>query len=70
MHNIIRALRKEKGLTQQQVADYLNLARSAYTHYESGRNKLNVDVIVKLAHFYRVRYEVLLGEEAVEEETL
>jgi len=63
MHNIIRALRKEKGLTQQQVADYLHLDRSTYAYYESGRNKLNVDIIVKLAHFYQIRYAVLLGPE-------
>jgi len=68
MHDIIRALRKEKGLTQQQVADYLNLDRSTYAYYESGRSKLNADIIVKLAHFYRVRYEVFLGAEAVEED--
>jgi len=70
MHNIIRALRKEKGLTQQQVADYLNLDRSTYAYYESGRSKLNTDIVVKLAHFYRIRYEVLLGTEAVQEDEL
>ena len=55
MHNIIRKLRKEKGLTQQQVADHLHLDRSTYAYYESGRSKLNADIIVKLAHFYQVR---------------
>jgi len=68
MHDIIRALRKEKGLTQQQVADHLNLDRSTYAYYESGRSKLNTDIVVKLAHFYRVRYAVLLGPEPVQED--
>jgi len=63
MHNTIRELRKEKGLTQQQVADHLHLDRSTYAYYESGRSKLNVDIIVKLAHFYQVRYALFLGEE-------
>jgi len=67
MHDIIRALRKEKGFTQQQVADYLHLDRSTYAYYESGRSKLNADIIVKLAHFYQIRYEVLLGAEPVQE---
>ena len=68
MHNITRALRKEKGLQQQQMADYLHLDRSTYAYYESGRSKLNADIIVKLAHFYQVRYAVLLGEEPGQEE--
>jgi len=68
MHNIIRALRKEKGLTQQQVADYLHLDRSTYAYYESGRSKLNADIIVRLARFYQIRYAVLLGDEPVSEE--
>jgi len=61
MHGIIRALRKEKGLTQQQAADYLHLDRSTYAYYESGRSKLNADIIARLAHFHQIRYEVLLG---------
>ena len=65
MHKIIRALRKEKGLTQQQVADHLQIDRSTYAYYESGRTRLNIDIIVKLAHFYQIRYEVLLGSEPV-----
>ena len=63
MHEIIRKLRKEKGLTQQQVADHLGVDRSTYAYYESGRSKLNIDVIVQLAHFYQIRYAVLLGPE-------
>ena len=65
MHEIIRKLRKEKHLTQQQVADYLEVDRSTYAYYESGRSKLNIDIIVKLAHFYQVCYATLLGPEPV-----
>ena len=65
MHEIIRKLRKDKGLTQQQVADHLGIDRSTYAYYESGRSKLNVDVIVKLAHFYQIRYAAFLGPEPV-----
>ena len=63
MHEIIRKLRKERSLTQQQLADRLSLDRSTYAYYESGRSKLNIDVVVKLAHFYQVPYAVFLGPE-------
>jgi len=62
MYEIIRKLRKEKCLTQQQVADHLEVDRSTYAYYESGRSKLTIDVAVKLAHFYKVRYAVIIGK--------
>ena len=34
---IIKNLRVEKGLTQQKVADYLNIDRSNYSKYERGK---------------------------------
>ena len=63
MHNIIRKLRKERGLTQQQVADHLGIDRSTYAYYESGRARVNIDVVIKLAHFYKVSYATLFGPE-------
>ena len=62
MHEKIRELRKEKGLTQQQVANHLNLDRSTYAYYESGRSRLNIDVVVKLAHFFQVSYATIIGQ--------
>ena len=61
MHETIRKLRKEKSLTQQQVADHLGIDRSTYAYYESGRTRLNIDVIIKLAQFYHVSYATIIG---------
>ena len=63
MHKVVRRLRKESGMTQQQLADYLHVDRSTYAYYESGRTKLSIDVMVKLAHFYRVSYTEFLWPE-------
>jgi len=65
MHEIIRNLRKERGLTQQQVAAHLGIDRSTYAYYESGRSKASIAVVVKLAHFYQIRFATLLGPEPV-----
>ena len=65
MHDVIRNLRKENNLTQQQVADYLGIDRSTYAYYESGCSRLNIGIVVKLAHFYQVSYSTLLGPEPV-----
>ena len=65
MHDTIRKLRRERNLTQQQVAEYLGIDRSTYAYYESGRSKLNIDLVVKLAQFYRVPYATFFGPEPV-----
>ena len=62
MHQKIRELRKEKGLTQAQVANELNIDRSTYAYYESGRTRLNIDVVVKLAHFFQVSFATIIGQ--------
>jgi transcriptional regulator with XRE-family HTH domain len=61
MREIIRQLRLERNLTQREVAEYLQIDRSTYTYYESGRTQINVHVVIKLAHFYQVSYATLLG---------
>jgi len=61
MHDILRKLRSEKNLTQQQVADYLQVGRTTYTHYESGYTPIDIPTMVRLAHFYNVSYAALIG---------
>lgn len=36
---VLKALREKQGLSQQQVADYLNVNRTAYVKYETGKSK-------------------------------
>jgi len=62
MHEKLRELRKAKGLTQEQVANHLNIDRSTYAYYESGRTKLNIDVVVKMAHFFQVSFATIIGQ--------
>ena len=64
MHdNTIRRLRKERRMTQQQVAEHLGIDRSTYAYYESGRSKLNIDVLINLSEFYEVNLYTILGKE-------
>lgn len=60
---LLKTLRKQNGLTQQQVADYLHLDRSSYAYYESGRTKINIDILIRLAQFFQVSLAMLVGEE-------
>lgn len=59
--NRIRDLREDNDKTQQQVADYLNMQRSVYRRYESGEREIPVWAVIKLAEYYHVSTDYLLG---------
>lgn len=60
-YEIIRDLREDRDLTQKDVANYLNMSRATYNHYELGHTNLTEDIIVKLAVFYHVTPNVILN---------
>ena len=57
----IRALREDNDLTQQQLADYLGVAQNTYSQYETEKIAYTAQVLVKLADFYGVSVDYLLG---------
>lgn len=57
----MRDLREDHDLSQQKVADYLNIHRSVYRRYESGERETPVWVVDRLADFYKVSTDYLLG---------
>lgn len=65
MHNQLstrlKQLRTEKGLTQQQVADALNLNSVSYLRYEKGQREPSLDILMQLAIYFDVSVDYLLG---------
>ena len=57
----LRDLRDDHDKTQQEIADVLNMHRSVYRRYESGERETPAGVVVKLAEYYRVSTDYLLG---------
>ena len=57
----IRSIRIDRGYTQKQIADYLGISQNTYSQYEIGVLNYPVDVVVKLAQFYHVSTDYLLG---------
>ncbi|MCY8269633.1 helix-turn-helix domain-containing protein [Bacillus sonorensis] len=56
----IKHLRKEKGLSQQELADRLSLNRSTYARYELESTQADYDTLKKLANFFGVSIDFLL----------
>ena len=55
--------RKLAGLTQQQVADRLNLNRTTYTKYETGASEPSIEILKALAVILEVDVSLLLTDE-------
>ena len=58
---ILSLLRKERGLTQKQVATDLDVAQALLSHYEKGKRECGLDFLVKAADYYNVSTDYLLG---------
>lgn len=66
----LKELRKEKAITQEQLADILNVSRRTVSRWETGSNLPDLDLLIELADFYSVDLRQLLEGEAKDEEDL
>lgn len=67
----IKVLRKANGFTQERLAEYLNVGRSAYANYESGEREAPLDVLERLADLFGCDlYELYEDDQDVQENML
>ncbi len=59
----IKELRVERGLTQGELAERLGIARNSIFSYETSRRVPDIDVLAKLAEFFEVTSDYLIGLE-------
>ena len=64
-HEKLQELRRQKGLTQEQLAEHLFVSRAAVSKWESGRGYPNIDSLKAIAAFYSVTIDALLSGEEV-----
>lgn len=57
----MRNLREDNDLTQQEVAEILGTSQTMYARYERGANEMPVRHVIRLAQFYNVSTDYLLG---------
>lgn len=53
--------RIKNKLTQQEVANYLNIGRVSYTMYETGKNIPTTESLIKLADLFKCSIDYLVG---------
>ena len=64
----IKALRKSKGLSQQDLADKLNVVRQTISKWEQGLSVPDSDLLIALSEALETPVSTLLGENVVESE--
>lgn len=57
----IRNLRKDNDKTQEELAAYLNTTQTNYSKYELGKINIPIEVFIKLADYYDVTVDYLVG---------
>ena len=53
-------LRKEKGLTQEQLAEKFNVARRTVSRWETGSNMPDMDILIEMSDYYAVDLREIL----------
>ena len=55
-------LRRNKAISQQSLADYLGVGKSAISMMENGQRAASADVLISLANYFKVPVDYLIGQ--------
>ena len=61
----IRNLREDNDKKQQELADYLNIKQTTYSKYELGKINIPIEVFIKLADYYGVTIDYIVGRTSI-----
>lgn len=59
----VRDLREDSDKTQKELAEYLNMQLTVYQRYERGERELPLWAAIKLADYYKVTLDYLVGRQ-------
>ena len=59
----LKELREENNFSQKEIAEFLNIKQNTYSQYETNKMQLPIDVLIKLAKFYKTTTDYILGLE-------
>lgn len=68
--SILKQLRKEKNLSQTELAKELNMSQRMYNTYETGIREPSIDTLIMISNYYNVSLDYLVGNETKKYYTL
>ncbi len=60
-HKIIRDLREDNDISQQEIADFIGIDRVTYNRLENEKFSIKLDYAIKIAEFYNVSLDYISG---------
>ena len=60
----LKELRIANNVSQTEIANLLDVTRQAYSRYELGQRELGYDMLCKLADYYNVSVDYLIGHDS------
>ena len=57
----LKELREDLDIKQKDIAEYLHIKQNTYSQYENEQRQLPIDVLIKLAKYYNVSTDYILG---------
>lgn len=61
----IKELREDHDKKQLELANYLHVKPNTYSDYENGKINIQIDTLIKIADFYNVSLDYLVGRDDV-----
>lgn len=66
--SLMKELRKEKGFTQEQLAEKFNVSSRTISRWENGRNMPDLDILIEMSDYYEIDLRELLNGERKSED--
>lgn len=57
----IQDLRVDSDLSQKQISEILHISQRSYSHYETGSRGIPIEMLIRLADYYDISVDYLLG---------
>lgn len=67
--DLLRGLREDNDLSQSEISGVLGISQQHYSKYETGEHEIPLRHFVKLAEYYKVSADYLIGRCAIDEKT-
>ena len=57
----IQDLRTDADMSQKQLSEILHISQRSYSHYETGSRNILVEMLIRLANYYDISVDYLVG---------
>ena len=57
----IQDLRTDADMSQKQLSEILHISQRSYSHYETGSRNIPVEMLIRMANYYDISVDYLVG---------